>query len=45
MREQNVMEITLDEIRLRMAKDIKTLIKKFLGMSNKQNWDVNSLYI
>lgn len=45
MREQNVMEITLDEIRLRMVKDIKTLIKKFLGMSNKQNRNVNSLYI
>ena len=45
MREQSVMEITLDEIRLRMVKDIKTLIKQFLGMSNKQNRDVNSLYI
>lgn len=45
MREQKVMEITLDETRLRMVKDIKTLIKKFLGISNKQNRDVNSLYI
>lgn len=45
MREQNIMETTLDEIRLRMAKDIKTLIKKFLGMSNNQNKSANSSYI
>lgn len=45
MREQNVKEIIPDEIRLRMVKDIKTLIKKFLGMSNNQNRNANSLFI